>query len=40
MSGFLSHIAARGMGQAGSVHSAARLPFAAAPADIVLKGER
>jgi hypothetical protein len=28
MSGFLSHLAARGIGQAGSVHSAARLPYA------------
>ena len=32
MSGFLSHLAARGMGQAGAVHSAARLPYASAPA--------
>ena len=32
MSGFLSHIAARGMGQAGAVHAAARLPYASPPA--------
>ncbi len=32
MSGFLSHIAARGMGQARAVHSAARLPYASPPA--------
>jgi hypothetical protein len=39
MSGFLSHIAARGMGQAGSVHSAARLPYASAPALVETIGE-
>ena len=39
MSGFLSHIAARGMGQAGSVHSAARLPYASAPALVETVGE-
>ncbi len=32
MSGFLSHLAARGMGQTGAVHSAARLPYASPPA--------
>jgi hypothetical protein len=32
MSGFLSHLAARGMGQVGAVHSAARLPYASPPA--------
>ena len=31
MSGFLRHLAARGLGQAGSVHSAARLPYASPP---------
>ncbi|HXU59149.1 MAG TPA: hypothetical protein VN710_10385, partial [Verrucomicrobiae bacterium] len=39
MSGFLSHLAARGMGQAGSVHSAARLPYASAPALVETAGE-
>jgi hypothetical protein len=32
MSGFFSHLAARGMGQAGSVRSAARLAYASPPA--------
>jgi hypothetical protein len=31
MTGFLRHLAARGLGQAGSVHSAARLPYASPP---------
>jgi len=39
MSGFLRHIAARGMGQAGAVHSAARLPYASAPALAEAVGE-
>jgi hypothetical protein len=39
MSGFLSHRAARGMGQAGSVHSAARLPYASPPALVEAGGE-
>ena len=39
MSGFLSHLAARGMGQAGSVHSAARLPYASPPALVEAGGE-
>jgi hypothetical protein len=39
MSGFLSHLAARGMGQAVSVHSAARLPYASAPALVEAAGE-
>jgi len=39
MSGFLSHIAARGMGQAGAVHSAARLSYASAPALLETGGE-
>jgi len=39
MNGFLSHLAARGMGQAGSVHSAARLPYASAPALVETAGE-
>jgi hypothetical protein len=32
MSGFFRHLAARGMGQAGAVHSAARLSYASPPA--------
>ena len=39
MSGFLSHLAARGMGQAGSVHAAARLPYASPPALVETAGE-
>jgi hypothetical protein len=39
MSGFLGHLAARAMGGAGSVHSVARLPYAAAPMLIEAAGD-
>lgn len=39
MSGFFGHLAARAMGEAGAVHSVARLPYAAAPTLLEATGD-